>query len=62
MDAACPNRDTIVIWEVETSNSDIANDMFRRSMFNIIDALSTVLPLEEVKQTKQFEICLLENL
>jgi len=59
--AACPNNKSIVLWESEHI-TDNTNGMFRQSMLNILTALSTVLLFEELKQTKQFQICLLNHL
>lgn len=56
--AACVNKEAIVIWEEASAEND-TYDMFRRSMINIVKAMSTVLLFEDVKHSKQFQTCLL---
>lgn len=58
INAACQTPNSIVLWEEEYNSSD-TNDMFGRSMVNILKALSSVMLFEKLKQTDQFAICLL---
>ena len=58
LNATCQNKDSIVIWEEERTEYN-TNDMFRLSLLNILTAQSTVLLFDELKKTKQFELCLL---
>lgn len=61
LNAVCPNKNTIIMWE-EYNESYNTDNMFRQSMLNILNAMSAVLLFEDLKQTKQFEICYLNYL
>jgi hypothetical protein len=58
LNAACPCNDCIVIWE----ESSTSNDMLRQSFYNILSAMSAVLAFEDLKGSKQFELCILQNI
>lgn len=59
LDAVCPDNDTIIIWEVDDANPDDTNNMLQLNIRKILTAMLRVHTYETVKNTKQFEICIL---
>ena len=57
VDAFVSDRNSIILWE-STSDTNDANDMVRRSLFNIVKAMLVMIPLATVKLTPQFKLCI----
>lgn len=60
INAACQNKNAIVLWEEECC-STTPNDMFGKSCMNILKAFQLVIPFEQLKQLKLFELYLLNQ-
>ena len=59
LDAACPDVSTIIIWEVDAKPTD-TNNMLQHNISKILTAMLQVHTYEVVKNTKQFEICIIQ--
>jgi hypothetical protein len=58
--AVCTSPDTMITWQSDIRCND-ANVMITQSIINILEAMSAAYSLEKIKESKQFELCLLSK-
>ena len=61
LNAAYPNSKSVVLW-LEDKPVNNTYDMIKVSLLNIVKAMASVLPFEEVKRTIQFKSVFLQKI
>jgi hypothetical protein len=59
--AYCPNKDTIILWQLEHDEDNNSHLMFKANLKEILQAMARVLPVENVLSSTQFELAILRG-
>lgn len=59
--AYCPNKDTIILWQLEHDENNNSHHMFKANLKEILQAMARVLPVGNVLSSLQFELAILRG-